>query len=62
MRFMVNDFVLAGRKARIRVSFWQQRKELGGIVPPNVEIYYQAALLENLLPMVESTEQGFVGI
>lgn len=34
---------------RIRASFMQQRKDQGGVSLPNIELYFQAALLEHLL-------------
>lgn len=47
---VLNNFVLAGQKARIRTSFLQLRKdwEQGGIALSNMKYYYQAAMLEHM--------------
>lgn len=46
---MFDNFIWAGRKARIRADFMQQRKDQVGVSLPSVELYYQAGSLEHIL-------------
>lgn len=45
---LFNEFIWDQKKSRIKISLLQKSKEEGGIVVPNVLLYYQAAVLEYL--------------
>lgn len=42
---IINNFIWAGKRARIRLQTLQQKIENGGLAIPNVQNYYHAAML-----------------